>query len=107
LNVVAGDGSRDGRVDAIDWMQLRAKQRRSITNPGAGVTGYTIYHDLDGNGLIDSFDLLHARRNLLRALPAGEPASAVLGVVGTPTRAVSQTAPEGRGAYQVQRSTGS
>lgn len=78
LNVLPGDASRDSRVDALDWMQLRNRQRRSTTNPGAGATGYSLFHDLDGNGVIDPFDMLHVRRNLTRALPTAEPAGAVL-----------------------------
>ena len=79
LNVVAGDVTRSGRVDANDWMQLRLRQRRSTAAPGAGTTAYSVFHDLDGSGVIDTYDMLHARRNLLRALPGAEPAGSVAG----------------------------
>ena len=79
LNAVAGDVTRNGRVDANDWMQLRMRQRRSTTTPGAGSTAYTVFHDPDGSGVIDTYDMLHARRNLLRSLPGAEPAGSVGG----------------------------
>jgi hypothetical protein len=79
LNVLAGDANRGGRTDVADWIDVRSRQRRSTTSIGAGSTGYSVFADLDGSGVIDSVDLVHVRRNLLAALPGAEPMGVTLG----------------------------
>lgn len=89
VNVLAGDANRDGRVNGIDWFDLRRRLRRTTASPGAGATGYAVYADVSGDGLIGTEDLLGVRRNLLRTLPAGDVgagAVAVRAAVLAPTR---------------------
>ena len=73
FNVLTGNPNRDGRVDATDWLDVRGRLRHTTTSPGAGVTGYTPFHDTDGDGTIGTMDLLLVRRNFLQTLPASEP----------------------------------
>jgi hypothetical protein len=81
LNVLPGDVSRDGKVNAFDWYQLRARRLGSVTRPGTGLTGYTPFYDPDGSGTIGTTDLLYVRRNLLASLPTTDPAGAGSGTL--------------------------
>jgi hypothetical protein len=63
-----GDISRDGRVDALDLLALRAAWRSR-----AGQAQYTVTADLSGDGRIDALDLLTLKQNYRTRLPADEP----------------------------------
>ena len=84
LNLLAGDANRDGRVNAVDWFDLRRKLKTTAAAPGTGPAAYSALHDLTGDGAINTPDLLTVRRNLLRSLPAGEPGPIIM--AGAPTR---------------------
>jgi hypothetical protein len=73
LNVLPGDADRGGRVNAVDLYQVRQRLYSSLTRPGAAAYPYSVFHDLNGDGRIDSRDLLVVRRNYLQSLPAAEP----------------------------------
>jgi hypothetical protein len=75
LNVVSGDANRDGRVNAVDWFELLRRRQRSIANPGTGSFRYSADYDLNGDGVLDTRDLLVIRRNLLGTLPSSEPSA--------------------------------
>jgi hypothetical protein len=77
LNALAADVNRDGRVNTFDWLELRRRYGRSTASPGpAGSTlSYTAFHDVNGDGVLNAQDLVMVRRNLLRSLPAGQPAA--------------------------------
>jgi hypothetical protein len=79
LNVLGGDVTRDGRVTYFDWLELRRRITRTAANPGppGGATSYGAFYDPSGDGAIGTPDLLMVRRNLLRGLPATEPAGGV------------------------------
>jgi hypothetical protein len=78
LNALPGDATRDGVVDARDWVDVRRRAGRTWSRPGpaGGPSSYTRFHDVTGDGTIDAADLLMLRRNFLRRLPAAEPAAA-------------------------------
>ena len=80
LNLLPGDVNRDGRVNTLDWLDLRRRYGRSAANPGPAGSplSYTPFHDLNGDGAITAHDLVMVRRNLLRSLPPGQPASPAL-----------------------------
>jgi len=81
FNVVPGDVTRDGRVNAIDIAHVRTRVGRSTTNPGApGTATYTAFDDLDGSGDITGDtngsapgDLGYAKGNQNGTLPAADP----------------------------------
>jgi hypothetical protein len=77
LNVLGGDVTRDGKVTLIDWLELRRRLNRSLTNPGpaGGVVSYGPFYDPSGDGAIGTPDLLMIRRNFLRNLPLIEPST--------------------------------
>jgi hypothetical protein len=73
FKVLAGDVTRDGRVNAVD---LSDAKRRLNRTPGDGVvTGaYSAFDDVDGGGRINALDLSAIRQRLNQTLPATEPA---------------------------------
>lgn len=92
LNLLNGDANRDGRTNGIDWIDLRRRLRRSTPAPGAGVTGYTVFHDLTADGVIGTPDMLVIRRNLLQTLPSTEPGAATAAArAALPTAAMFST----------------
>jgi hypothetical protein len=68
INVLPGDVTRDGVVDAAD---LNAMRRRQLLT--AGGVGYSIFYDTDGSAVIDATDLNAVRRRQLLTLPARNP----------------------------------
>jgi titin len=75
--VLPGDVTRDGRVNVLDWVELRRRYGRSTASPGpaGSLLSYTPFHDVNGDGAITVQDMLQVRRNLLRTLPPGQPAA--------------------------------
>ena len=92
LNVLAGDVTRDGRVNALDALDVRRRMRRTAAAPGpAGPTAYTIFHDVDGDAATTARDVLAVRRATARAPalplpPAGAATSALREVPAAPWR---------------------
>jgi hypothetical protein len=70
LNVLPGDVTRDGKVNAYDVLQVRARQHvPTPSDPRARArTGYTVFHDLDGDGRINAADVALVRRRQAGAL---------------------------------------
>jgi hypothetical protein len=75
LNVLPGDVTGNGRVDALDWLHVRSRLLRTARNPGAGAFQYTANDDLNGDGFISAADLLVLRRGLAGSLPSGQAAT--------------------------------
>ncbi|HZN65195.1 MAG TPA: Ig-like domain-containing protein [Tepidisphaeraceae bacterium] len=74
VDVLPGDVNRSGAVTPVDYVQTRARLG-ATPGTGTGPRDYSVFHDLNGNGRIDSADVLAARTRLSQRLPAGEPAS--------------------------------
>ena len=75
VNVLAGDSTGDGVVNALDMADVK---RRLARRPGDGVTGaggYSVFADLTSDGVVNALDLAAARQRLGRRLPAPEPAA--------------------------------
>jgi hypothetical protein len=73
LNVVPGDATRDGRVNAVDYLQSRSRITTSISNPGRATARYSVFYDIDGDGRIGAMDAVILRRNFLQTIPPAEP----------------------------------
>jgi hypothetical protein len=68
-NVLSGDATGDGRVNALDLAFIKQRLNRVATNPGIGAITYSIFADLTGDGRVNALDLSAARQRLNRALP--------------------------------------
>lgn len=68
FNVVPGDVDGNGGVNFGDYLQTRAKAGTS-----AGMPGYDVRFDLDGDGEITDADATLARASVGGVLPDGEP----------------------------------
>jgi subtilisin-like proprotein convertase family protein len=80
-NVLPGDANRNGKATILDWMQERMRLGRSASATGTGALAYDALYDLNGDGRINDADLTLVRNNLLRSLPATEPASGAVAPV--------------------------
>jgi hypothetical protein len=75
LDILPGDVTRNGIVQANDVGQTRARQGELIV-PGTPPTpsaNYSIYFDVSGNGLIQANDVGQVRSRQGDFLPAGDP----------------------------------
>jgi hypothetical protein len=78
INVLPGDTTRDGRVNALDLADVK---RRLGRRPGDGVTGgaaYSVFADVTADGVISALDLAAARQHLGGSIPAAAAATALL-----------------------------
>ena len=78
FNVLRGDATQDGRVNALDLAFIKQRLNRTATNPGSGGAVYSVFADLTADGSINALDLAAARARLNDALPTGEPAATAL-----------------------------
>ena len=86
VDVLPGDVNRDAVVNTADWLLIRNRMGRGTANLGSAAAkppnNYTIYHDVDGNGVINGSDLLAARRHMGVALPTSSPVAPAGGTPG-------------------------
>ena len=73
LNVLPGDATRDGRVNALDVAEVK---RRLGRRPNDGASGYSIFADVTADGVINALDLGAIKQRLGRNLPVGSAAAA-------------------------------
>lgn len=79
LDVLSGDGVRDGRVNALDLAAVKGTLNRSTSNLGRGSSNpYTILSDHNADGRINALDMSAVKQRLNTELPPVEP-SAVAG----------------------------
>ena len=69
VNVLRGDATQDGRVNALDLSFIKQRLNKTATNPGVGAGSYSVFADLDANGAINALDLAAARGRLNTANP--------------------------------------
>lgn len=69
LDVLPGDATGDGRVNVLDWTDVRNRLGRSTAAPGVGGRGYSPFADVDGDGTVNAFDAAAVRGRLFTALP--------------------------------------
>jgi choice-of-anchor C domain-containing protein len=91
VNVLPGDGDGDGRVSLEDFGAVRLRSGRRIEDrPGPwaeppaprvplarAAPAYSIFHDINADGMISALDQSLARRNLFGTLPAGGSAASI------------------------------
>jgi hypothetical protein len=63
FNVLPGDADQNGKIDAADI-------------PVLGQPTYSVFHDLDGNGVVNNVDLAFVTAHLRQQLPTSEPTRA-------------------------------
>jgi fibronectin type 3 domain-containing protein len=116
INPFPGDVNRNGSVNAIDTAEVKRRDTKSTTNPGT-TEPYTIFHDVDGSGVITSATgdgVLVQGQLSVPALPPTQPTPvdvpvAPTGVTASPgagTITLSWQAPTGATSYNVYRSAG-
>ena len=76
LNVLAGDVTGEGAVNALDMALLKQKLGSTATNPGTGGAAYSVFADVAGDGALNALDLAAVKQRLGNQLPPGEPAAA-------------------------------
>jgi hypothetical protein len=69
MEVLPGNVNRTGPVLADDFSSVKARFFRSTTNPGAGPTGYSVFHDVDGSGSILADDFSGVKSRFFSSLP--------------------------------------
>jgi len=75
LNVLRGDATQDGTVNALDLSFIKQRLNKTATNPGTTGAIYSVFGDLTGDGSINALDLSAAKQRLNNKLPTGDPAS--------------------------------
>ena len=99
-NVLAGDATRDGRVNALDLADVK-RRLNSTTTSNAGA-GYSPFADVNGDGRINALDLAAVKQRLNSRLPepptqiavaAAATATASLLRASSPTRELFATGP--------------
>jgi hypothetical protein len=96
LNVLPGDVNRDGRVNAMDLYEVRARLGRNAgTAPTSAWAGYSPFADVTADGRVDAFDFVHVRARQYTSLgPEAPPtvASALFGSARIATNAAAAAA---------------
>ena len=78
INVLGGDATQDGIVNALDLSQIRQKLNKTATAPGTGGGAYSVFADVTADGQINALDLSAARQRLNRRLPTTDPTATSL-----------------------------
>ena len=71
FNVLRGDATQDGVVNALDLGLIKGRQNRTATSPGTGAGVYSVFYDLNADGQLNALDLASAKVRLNNRLPAG------------------------------------
>jgi hypothetical protein len=90
VNVLGGDATGDGVVNALDLGQIKARLNRSTSNPGSGNSRYSVFADVTADGRINALDLGAAKLRLNQRLPR-PPLQVPVIVAGPPVLAASVT----------------
>jgi hypothetical protein len=78
INVMAGDATQDGLINALDLAFIKQRLNRTATNPGLGNAAYSPFADVTADGLINALDLAAVTQRRFRRPPVGEPAATAL-----------------------------
>jgi hypothetical protein len=81
VNVLRGDATGDGAVNALDLGDVR---KRLFRRAGDGVTGanaYSVFADVNMDGVLNSLDLGGVKVQLNHRLPTTEPAELATGIL--------------------------
>src|SRR5207247_11365194 len=61
INLLGGDVSGDGQINALDLSFIKQRLNRTATNPGTSGATYSSFADLTADGLIHARDLPAAK----------------------------------------------
>jgi hypothetical protein len=78
VNVLGGDATQDGQVNALDLSFIKQRLNKTAVSPGTGAAQYSVFGDLNGDGKINALDLSAAKQRLNRRTPAGEPTATAM-----------------------------
>ena len=78
FNVLRGDATQDGQVNALDLSFIKQRLNKTATNPGSGTAAYSVFADLTSDGSVNALDLSAAKQRLNTRLPGGEPTATAL-----------------------------
>jgi hypothetical protein len=67
VDVLAGDATRDGAVNALDMSDVKRRLNSAATTPPPSL--YSVFADVNGDGRINALDLGAVRQRLNRRLP--------------------------------------
>src|SRR5207247_2381662 len=68
LNVLRGDATQDGQVNALDLSFIKQRLNKTATNPGTTGAVYSVFADLTDDGSINALDLSAAKQRLRLSL---------------------------------------
>jgi hypothetical protein len=86
VNVLGGDATRDGRVNALDMADAKRRLGRVANDGVTGTAAYSAFADFDGGGRINALDLAFVKGRLGQVLPSTEPAAATAALSAAPRR---------------------
>jgi hypothetical protein len=69
VNVLGGDATGDGSVNASDLGQIKLRLNHSVASPGEGASAYSPFVDVTSDGKINALDLGAVKARLNRRLP--------------------------------------
>lgn len=72
-DVLPGDATRDGRVNALDLAAVKQRLNRTAANPGATGATYSPFADVTGDGRVNALDLSAVRQRINASLPPAPP----------------------------------
>jgi len=79
LNVLPGDATGDGAVDALDLADVKRRLNRTAASPGSGPAAYSIFADINPDTRINALDLSAVKQRLNRRLPVVQPVAVIDG----------------------------
>jgi hypothetical protein len=91
LDVLGGDATRDGRVNALDMADAKRRNGRAAGDGVTGTAAYSAFADFDGGGRVNALDLAFVKGRLGQALPSTEPTATAALSAGEAQRRESAT----------------
>lgn len=75
FNVLRGDATKDGTVNALDLGFIKQRLNKTAANPGTGAGAYSVFADLNADGHINALDMSAARVRINGRLPTADPSA--------------------------------
>src|SRR5439155_4849211 len=78
INVLSGDATGDGQVNALDLSDVKRRLNRRAGDGVVGTGAYAALGDVNGDGMINALDVSGVKQRLNRRLPSPGPESLFL-----------------------------